>query len=424
MTHDATRTKGIEVKLVLSGQKHAETAAEATAESANVDFKERFNPESSKDWCEIVKDIVAMANSGGGCLVFGVRDDGSLTGWSPDPILTMDPATFTDKVLRYTGRQFANFEIVKRDREGRPIAMLVVGEVRVPIVFSKPGTYSVGGGRQKTAFAQGTVYFRHGAKSEPGTTDDLSEMLERRLKEERNHLLANVRRVFQAPPGHGVVLVGDGEIINDKAVGAQIRLTNDPKAPAFRPTTPDFTYPFRQKEVVEEVNRRLAGKCEINAHDILCVRRIHGVDGTKPEFFEKRKFSSPQYTEQFVDWLIEEYNADSDFFETARSGYSKRNKGRSGGTLRGLYTRVLLDSTIYRHFDKDRSDFLSVGNPVSLILLPCEKRRHISKEVALLYAGCCPCDSGIGPGQGGSTPFTPGRRSGTRASIASRATPG
>ena len=301
------------------GQELVETATEATAESASVDFKERFNPQSSKDWCEIVKDVIAMANSGGGCLVFGVRDDGSLTDWNPEPILKLDPATLTDKILRYTGRQFANFEIVKRNRAGRPIAMLVVGEVRVPIVFSKPGTYSVEGGRQKKAFAQGTVYFRHGAKSEPGTTDDLAEMLERRLKEERDHLLVNVRKVFQAPPGHGIVLVGNDEITNDEAVGAQIRLTNDPKAPAFRPTTPDIAYPFRQKEVVEEVNRRLVGQCEINAFDILCVRRTHRVDETKPEFFEKRKYSSPQYTQRFVDWLIEQYNADLDFFENARS---------------------------------------------------------------------------------------------------------
>lgn len=318
------------------GQELVETATQATAESVSVDFKEEFNPESSKDWCEIVKDIVAMANSGGGYLVFGVRDDGSLTGWNPEPILKLDPATFTDKVLRYTGRQFANFEIVERNREDRPIAVLVVGEVRVPMVFSKPGTYSVEGGRQKKAFAQGTVYFRHGAKSEPGTTDDLSEMLDRRLKEERNHLLANVRKVFQAPPGHGVVLVGDDEIINDEVVGSQIRLTNDPTVPAFRPTTPDITYPFRQKEVVEEVNRQLVGQCEINAFDILCVRRTHRVDETKPEFFEKRKYSSPQYSQRFVDWLIEQYSADSDFFETARSGYSATSSSvRTGAISRG-----------------------------------------------------------------------------------------
>ena len=51
----------------------------------------------------------------------------------------------------------------------------------LPLVFARPGTYSVPGGKQKTAFAQGTVYFRHGAKSEPGTTEDLAHALDRRL---------------------------------------------------------------------------------------------------------------------------------------------------------------------------------------------------------------------------------------------------
>ena len=102
-------------------------------------------------------------------------------------------------------------------------------------------------------------------------------MIERRLTEERDQLLANVRKVFQAPPGHGVVLVADDKIINDEASGTQIRLTSDPKAPEFQPTRPDTAYPFRQKEVVEKVNLRLVGRCEINAFDIQCVRRIHGL---------------------------------------------------------------------------------------------------------------------------------------------------
>ena len=36
-----------------------------------------FDPAATQDWCEVVKDIVAMANSGGGYVVFGVNDDGN-----------------------------------------------------------------------------------------------------------------------------------------------------------------------------------------------------------------------------------------------------------------------------------------------------------------------------------------------------------
>ena len=301
-----------------------DAAVAAESESSFVDFKERFDLKSARDWCEIVKDVIAMANSGGGSLVFGVRDDGTPSSWDPKPILSLDPARVTDKISKYTTRQFAEFEIVAASRGGEAVAVLLVNEVRVPIVFSKPGTYSVGGGRQKSAFAQGTVYFRHGAKSEPGTTEDLASVVDRRLSEERDHLLANVRKVFQAPPGHGVVLVAGRTVIDPEAPTASMRLTSNPDAPEFRPVSPDAVYPFRQKEVIEEVNRRLGGRCKINQFDVLCVRRVHRIDHTKPQFVEHRKFGSPQYTMKFVEWILEQYEADLEFFEKARSAFRTR----------------------------------------------------------------------------------------------------
>jgi hypothetical protein len=41
-------------------------------ESATVDFKESLDPGSKQDWCELIKDIVAMTNSGDGCIVIGL----------------------------------------------------------------------------------------------------------------------------------------------------------------------------------------------------------------------------------------------------------------------------------------------------------------------------------------------------------------
>jgi len=46
-------------------------------ESKHTDFKGRFDTSKAEDWCEIVKDIVAMANSGGGSIVAGIDDDGT-----------------------------------------------------------------------------------------------------------------------------------------------------------------------------------------------------------------------------------------------------------------------------------------------------------------------------------------------------------
>jgi predicted HTH transcriptional regulator len=49
-------------------------------ESATIDFKREFDPTSPPGWCELVKDVVAMANSGGGTILIGVNDDGSPSG--------------------------------------------------------------------------------------------------------------------------------------------------------------------------------------------------------------------------------------------------------------------------------------------------------------------------------------------------------
>lgn len=54
-----------------------ERAENARRESKSLDFKREFDPMSTPEWCEIIKDIVAFANSGGGVIVFGVNNDGT-----------------------------------------------------------------------------------------------------------------------------------------------------------------------------------------------------------------------------------------------------------------------------------------------------------------------------------------------------------
>jgi predicted HTH transcriptional regulator len=77
---------------------------ESEKESAKLDFKSAFDPFAAQDWCELIKDIVAMANSGGGLIVFGVNDDGSLTTVDLKQILALDPATIVDKIEKYTNQ--------------------------------------------------------------------------------------------------------------------------------------------------------------------------------------------------------------------------------------------------------------------------------------------------------------------------------
>lgn len=306
---------------------HIERAAQAKRESKNLDFKDRFDPSNKGEWLELLKDFVAMANSGGGVVVVGVRNNGSPSGADVSAVLELDPATIADKVHQYTGEHFGDVEISEITRKKKSAAVIEVGPVvDAPLAFTRVGTYQVEGSKhQKAAFSSGTVYFRHGAKSEPGTSADFRQFIGRQLERIREDWLGGIRRVVEAPVGAQVAMI-EATATDPEGRPTEIRLTDDPRAPTFGKLAPDRTHPWRQKELIQEVTRRLPGRAAVNAHDILSVRRVYDIsEATHPEFTHKPKWASPQYSEAFADWLVQEWQRDSHFFETAKARYGSRS---------------------------------------------------------------------------------------------------
>jgi hypothetical protein len=309
------------------GSKESEAEADfnyallASREGRRLDFKETFDPRRVGDWCEIVKDIVAMANSGGGCLVFGVRDDGHMGEGSVEAILALDGAQIVDKVTKYTGVHFDGFEVREGQREGKKVAILVVRAAEYPLPFSKAGNYDRGDGKQSTSFQPGTVYFRHGAKSEPGTAEDLRRSVDRVVKRQRRAWLGGIKKVVTAPQGYRVEVLSPDAVASRPIGSEAVRLTNDPAAPAVKRLHPDDTHPFRRKEVVAEVNGRLAGKATVSPYDIQRVRDTYAIDdGSHPDLYYESKHAAPQYSEDFVKWIVQQFERNSSFFSEARLG--------------------------------------------------------------------------------------------------------
>lgn len=82
------------------------------------------------------------------------------------------------------------------------------------------------------------------------------------------------------------------------------------------PKDPDRTHPNRQKEVIEKVNKELQGQCKINQYDIRVIRKLFNVDKNSEWFYQSRIAGrSPQYSDAFVDWLVENAKKDQEFFE-------------------------------------------------------------------------------------------------------------
>lgn len=78
-------------------------ALEATRESRSIEFKDRCNSETPGEWIELLKDLVAISNSGGGVILVGVSDDGSTSGWNTQELLTIDQADLVNVSSKYVG---------------------------------------------------------------------------------------------------------------------------------------------------------------------------------------------------------------------------------------------------------------------------------------------------------------------------------
>jgi hypothetical protein len=297
-------------------------AAQAKRESKYVEFKAEFDPTSDGEWLELLKDMVAMANVGGGVIVVGVRNDGTVSGADVRPVLALDSAAICDKLARYTGHDFDDFDVSPVARDGSRVAAIVVGPAEeAPLTFEQPGTYPDPrrpDTHQKSAFGRGP-YMRHGAKSESATQDDLRSFIDRRLQAIREEWLGGIKRVITAPSGAEIVAI---ERTEDEEGERAIRITTDENAPLYRAVDWDVTHPYRQTELIEGVNERLPGNAAINGYDIQSIKRAHDISETsRPDFVHLPRYGYYQYSDGFLGCLVGEYQRDSEFFTKARARY-------------------------------------------------------------------------------------------------------
>jgi hypothetical protein len=280
-----------------------------------VAFWPELKPTTPGVWCELAKDAAALANAGGGVIVFGIARDGSPTGWNPEHLLQVGTARVHREVDGFLGTAL-DLQVAPGRRGGRKVATIRVTERRgSPVVFERDGTYVDKAGREHTAFHRGMVFFRHGARSGPARAADLARFAAREERRIRRDVLEHLRQVARAPTGSEVIVVPPASAASRSV--ERFRVVDDPRAPVLARTDFDVTHPYRQKELVEALNRR-AGRPIATAFDIQCVRRVHHTD-QREEFFHRPKFGSPQYSESYLSWLLEQHERDEAFFEKAKA---------------------------------------------------------------------------------------------------------
>lgn len=85
------------------------------------------------------------------------------------------------------------------------------------------------------------------------------------------------------------------------------------------PKDPSKSHPYRQVEVIQKLLTALPG-LSINQHDIQSVNKAYGIK-QRPEYFYRGtvKGSPVQYSQSFVNWLIQQHRNDVGFFTKAKS---------------------------------------------------------------------------------------------------------
>jgi hypothetical protein len=292
----------------------------AKAELDWLDFKRSFDPNSNGDWLELIKDVVAMANSGGGAIMIGCLDNGDPTdAVQPGLLKLMDTAVFETKIFNYTACHLNGISVSQQIKSSLPVIFIQVPAAEYPMPFVKVGTYCLPDKvTQRTAFSQGTLYFRHSAKSEPAHADDLRKFVERKLREMKDFWMSGIRQIVDAPANSTFAVVPK-----------TIRLSNSPEATEIKATPEildqlvhlpslDITHPHRESDAAREFNDRMKGKVRIQPHYIRYVRKAHKIE-EEPKFFCKVKFMPPRYSDAFVGWLVEQATADTSFFSKAKA---------------------------------------------------------------------------------------------------------
>jgi hypothetical protein len=97
------------------------------------------------------------------------------------------------------------------------------------------------------------------------------------------------------------------------------KIASDPSVKTVVPGNAEEIWHHRQKDLIREVNKRLGKNAKINSHDIFCIKKIYDVLTKRADFaYRSHHLAPPQYSNAFIEWVIDEFRRDNQFFERLR----------------------------------------------------------------------------------------------------------
>ena len=182
-------------------------------EGKSKDYKLRFNPNDAKSMTKLVKSIVAMANSGGGEIIFG-RDETQTPGIPPTIADHLDSARLADQVDRYVepGLIHIRHEFDRLDK-GNFICTIIVEPATYPVVMRRQGTWSGAEPNDKPLFLKGDIWVRHGSRNERLSQADSKTFIDDAYKRGIDQVLSAAQIVREAGPDSAVGIQTEPSVV-------------------------------------------------------------------------------------------------------------------------------------------------------------------------------------------------------------------
>jgi len=265
---------------------HAVDAPEPNAEGAPT---RAFDESNHDDWNELARDLTAIANSGGGQIRLRAA---------------IDEVVLRQRLSEING---LDLTIVQEGHPAVETTMITVGPAMFPIGHAENGVEA--------------FYFRRGNQTELATSADMRQLFERSIQRVGRRWKRRIRRAINTPLAHDLREKGKsttGKLVEVNSASLHpVRIVMDPDAPPLQPQDIDRLYPWRQKDLVRELNRRI-GRRMLNSYDVQAVRRHHQLD-MRPDFIFNLFGAGRRYSPAAADWIMDAYSNDPAFFQKSRA---------------------------------------------------------------------------------------------------------
>ena len=232
-----------------------------------LEFKVDLDLADKHRWPGLLKDIVAISNSGGGVVLFGLDSNSKRVGLSTSLLAHLDPANIAQKLQKFARSGVARTAYVEIKYYQKMYGFLLVHRPDGITVFERDGDFEEPPGTPRKAFYKGVVYIRRVAGNTEASQADLDRMVNRLLNRRLQSVVARIEPVLQMPTDSDLIVraksaPSEGVLVDESGLGQRVTIVEDdvPGAlPLREMLDPSVPYTSQQAELMSQTRQWLQG---------------------------------------------------------------------------------------------------------------------------------------------------------------------